>query len=55
MPVETAGKLALLQFAEPLDKSVTVSDSQERISEEEQSHRGTAHVSNIFQAVEKYK
>lgn len=44
-----------LQNPISLDKSVTVSDSQERISEEEQSHRGTAHISNIFQAVEKYK
>lgn len=53
--METAGKLALLRPTESLDKSVTVSDLQERISEEQQSHGDTVHVSNIFQTVEKYK
>lgn len=48
MPMETVGNLALLPPAEPLDKSVTMSDSLERISEEDQSHRDTVHVKQHF-------
>jgi len=52
MPMEAAGKLSLSRPAASLGKSVAVSDSQERISEEEQSYGDTVHVSNVFQAVE---
>lgn len=46
--MEKAGNLALLPPAEPLDKSATMSDSPERISEEEQSHRDIVHVKQHF-------